>query len=181
MNRALFTDSRFGKGLHVVAVALAVAAGALLIALLLLTVADVVSRNLLGRSILGVVDISTMLLVAVAFLGLAAAEIDGRHVSVTLIEARLPKRVRATLAIVRVVLLAGIGIILLVGLSEVLGSSISRGETTNDILRLDTWPAKLVLLISFALFFVTAIVNQVRELLAGMPVTALTPESEDLA
>ena len=42
-------------------------------------------------------------------------------------------------------------------LGEVLASAVERGETTNDILRLPTWPAKLVLLVSFAAFFVVAV------------------------
>ena len=64
-------------------------AGLLLLIIILLTVADVLSRNLRDRSILGTVDLSTMLLVATAYLGLASAEADNRHVSVELVERRL--------------------------------------------------------------------------------------------
>lgn len=136
---------------------LSVIAGVLLLALILLTIADVVSRNARDRSIVGTVDIATMLLVAVAFLGLASAEADGRHVAVELIESRLGVRTRAVFSVLRALLLVGLGALLTWGLTEVLLSAASRGETTNDILRLPTWPAKVVLLASFAVFFVVAV------------------------
>ncbi len=151
------------RPLTAVSTALGLVAGLLLLALMLLTVADVVSRNALGRSILGTVDISTLLLVMVAFLGLAAAEFDGRHVSVGLIEARLGERTRTALSGLRALLLLVIGGLMVWGLAEVLFSAVDRSETTNDILRLPTWPAKLVLLVSFALFFVVAVWTTVLE------------------
>lgn len=132
-------------------------AGVLLLIIIVLTVGDVVSRNLRDRSIVGVVDMSTMLLVATAYLGLASAEADGRHVSVELVERRFGARARLIFSALRSALLVGLGALMTWGLSEVLISAVERGETTNDILRLPTWPAKLVLLLSFAAFFVVAI------------------------
>ena len=132
-------------------------AGVLLLLIIVLTVGDVVSRNLRDRSIVGVVDMSTMLLVATAYLGLASAEADGRHVSVELVERRLGARARLVFSVLRSAVLVGLGALMTWGLSEVLISAVERGETTNDILRLPTWPAKVVLLISFAAFFVVAV------------------------
>ncbi|WP_299558517.1 TRAP transporter small permease subunit [uncultured Mycolicibacterium sp.] len=136
---------------------LSAVAGLLLLTLIVLTIADVVSRNASGRSIVGTVDISTMLLVAIAFLGLAAAEADGRHVAVELVEMRLGPGARVVFSVLRALLLVGLGLLMVWGLGEVLASAVERGETTNDILRLPTWPAKLVLLVSFAAFFVVAV------------------------
>lgn len=136
---------------------LGMAAGVLLLLIILLTVADVFSRNLRDRSIVGTVDITTMLLVATAFLGLASAEADGRHVSVELIERRLGARARLAFSVLRAALFVGLGVLMTWGLTEVLISATERGETTNDILRLPTWPAKLVLLVSFVAFFIVAI------------------------
>lgn len=151
------------KPLAVLSTVLSQVAGALLLVLVVLTVADVLGRSLRDQSILGTVDISIMLLVAVAFLGLAAAEIDGRHVVVDLVESRLKPQVRVVLGVVRTALLVALGALLTWGLTEVFFSAVERGETTNDILRLPTWPAKLVLLVSFALFFVVAVWTTVLE------------------
>lgn len=145
------------------ATAFNLAAGLLLLALMFLTVADVVGRSWFGQSVLGTVDISTLLLVTIAFLGLASAEIDGKHVSVTLVEARFGLRTRMVLSGIRAVLLLVLGVLIVWGMGEVLLSAYERGETTNDILRLATWPAKLVLFLSFLLFFVVAIWKEVAE------------------
>ncbi|WP_198395219.1 TRAP transporter small permease subunit [Brevibacterium antiquum] len=132
-------------------------AGVLLLFVGGLTVADVVSRNVRGQSILGVVEISTLLLVAVAFLGLAAAEVNGKHVTVSLVEEHLGQNGRIVLSVMRSIFIVVLAVALLTGMSVVLESAFTRGETTNDVLRLPTWPAKVVLLLSFAFFFVTAL------------------------
>ncbi|TYL55545.1 TRAP transporter small permease [Nocardioides sp. BGMRC 2183] len=151
------TEVSVPRPLALVARAMSVTAGLLLLVLILLTVADVVSRNARDHSIVGTVDISTMLLVAAAFLGLASAEIDGKHVTVDLFEARFAPLVRWVLSLVRAALLLALGVLLTWGLSEVLLSALERGETTNDVLRLPTWPAKAVLVASFLAFFVVAV------------------------
>ncbi|MFI0472533.1 TRAP transporter small permease [Halomonas sp. HMF6819] len=147
-----------------IASSLSMAAGLLLLGVILLTVADVVSRNVLGASILGTVEISTLLLVTIAFLGLASAEIDGRHVAVNLIEEKLPFGSRKVLCAVRIILLLGLFVIVAWGLFNVLLSSIDRQETTNGILRLPTWPAKLVVFGSFSFYFVVALLSSIEEL-----------------
>ncbi len=151
------TDTTLPRPVTTVVRGLSVVAGILLLALILLTIADVVSRNARDRSIVGTIDISTMLLVAIAYLGLASAEIDGRHVAVELVESRFGVRTRLVFSVLRAFLLVGLGALLTWGLTEVLISAAARGETTNDVLRLPTWPAKLVLLVSFVAFFVVAV------------------------
>lgn len=159
-------DITLPRPVLVVARTLSVVAGILLLGLILLTIADVVSRNARDRSIVGTVDIATMLLVAIAFLGLASAEADGRHVAVELFESRVGVRTRLVFSMLRTLLLIGLGLLLTWGLSEVLVSAANRGETTNDILRLPTWPAKVVLLASFVVFFVVAVWKEVLTIAA---------------
>lgn len=149
---------------------LVIVAGIVLLGLGILTVADVLSRNLRGQSILGAIEISTLLLVAVAFFGLAAAEIDGRHVSVSLVEERLGRRGRMAMSLLRAVLVTVLGVVLVYGMFGTFDSALERGETTNDVLRLPTWPAKLAVALSFLLFFVLAIWKEIltfRALRAG--------------
>lgn len=156
--------------LRIIATALAGIAGVLLLVIIAITVADVAGRSLAGTSILGAVDTTSLLLVAVAFLGLAAAEIEGRHVSVDLVEMHMNPKVRIAFAVFRAVLTLGIGLLLVYGLTEVLSSALERGEATNGVLRLPTWPAKLVLLFSFVYYVIVAVwtaVNEVRDMLDG--------------
>src|SRR5690625_3656672 len=124
----------FPKRVRNFASALSVLAGILIFIVGGLTVADVLSRNLRGQSVLGVMEISTLVLVAIAFLGLAAAEINGQHVSVSLVEENLGRRPRLALSVFRGIALTLLGVILVIGMFFVLESAIAREETTNDIL-----------------------------------------------
>lgn len=70
----------------------ALAAGAVLLLLMLLTVADVAMRSVLGAPIFGTIDISELGLVLVVFLGLAYCGHSGGHVSVDLLDSLMPPR-----------------------------------------------------------------------------------------
>lgn len=153
------------KPLQIISQALVVISGILLLFLIFLTVGDVLGRTTANKSIVGAVDISTLALVAIAFLGLAAAEIDGRHVSVDLVEMNLPAKLRIALAALRTVLLALLGLVLSWGLWDSMVSAFDRMETTNGILRLATWPVKGALVASFVLFFIVAIWKSINEFL----------------
>ncbi len=141
---------------------LSVVAGIFLIIVATLTVTDVAMRNIVGKSILGTVDISSLLLVCIAFLGLSAAEREGQHVSVNLLEMRLGRKTRCIFSAVRTFLFIVLGIVIVWGIFNDLTSSISREETTNGILRLSTWPAKTILLLSFFCYFLVAIWKSVN-------------------
>ena len=65
-------------------------AGAVLVALMILTVADVVSRNILNQPIGGVFDLTHFAVLAMVFLGLAYCSFFGAHVSIELVYDRLP-------------------------------------------------------------------------------------------
>lgn len=140
-------------------------AGILLIIVAGLTVADVAMRNAFDQSILGTVDISSLLLVCIVFLGLSSAEKDDKHVSVNLLEMCLTPRIRCIFSVIRTILLILLAAVMFWGLSTNLINSIDRHKTTNGILRLSTWPAEFVLLISFTCFFIIAIWKSINNFL----------------
>lgn len=155
---------KYPAGIERISTALSFLAGIFLLALMVLTVADVAGRTFWNQSIIGTIDISTLLLVGVAFLGLASAEITARHVAVSIVEERLPLRVRAVGAALRLALMVFLGAVLVWGMGEGALSALHRGERTNDILRLMTWPAKAMLWISFVCFFIPVVLREVREI-----------------
>lgn len=157
-------DKTYPFGLQTITVMFNFLAGIFLLLLMMLTVADVLNRYFFGSSILGTVDISTLLLVGVAFLGLASAEVTGKHVTVTLIDDNSRLRTRTVFSWVRFVVLFVTAVVLLLGLAQSAFSAYGRGETTNAILLLPTWPAKVVLFLSFFVFLVAAIIKEWKEL-----------------
>ena len=70
---------------------LSATAGTLLMALMGLTVADVIGRYLLNSPVEGSSEVSELLLVSLVFLGLPAVCLDGGHVTVDLVTKSLPR------------------------------------------------------------------------------------------
>ena len=149
---------------HLISV-LSVIAGIFLLVIIGLTVADVGLRNLAGKSILGTIDISSLLLVSIAFLGLSSAEVDGRHVSVNILEVHLSHKIRCIFSLIRTVLFVAIAMTITWGIFGTLISAIERQETTNGILRILTWPTKFLLLISFFCYFLILIWKSIHDFL----------------
>ncbi|PRX09306.1 TRAP transporter small permease [Martelella mediterranea] len=80
--------SPMARGIRIV---LSVTAGALLLALMALTVTDVVGRYLLNAPVKGAAEVSELLLVSIVYLGLPAVCLDGGHVTVDLVTKSLPR------------------------------------------------------------------------------------------
>lgn len=74
--------------------ALAAICGAMLLAMMGLTVADVLGRYLLGAPITGATELTEMMLAAVIFLGLPAVSLDRDHVTVDIVTEHLPARLQ---------------------------------------------------------------------------------------
>nr|WP_272213513.1 TRAP transporter small permease [Marinicella sp. W31]MDC2879472.1 TRAP transporter small permease [Marinicella sp. W31] len=70
---------------------MSITAGALLMALMCLTVVDVIGRYLLNAPVKGASELSELLLVCVVYLGLPAVCLDGGHVTVDLVTKSLPR------------------------------------------------------------------------------------------
>ena len=77
----------FDKGMHYVA-------GAALLAILALTVADITFRFLFNNPVSGTVEVTAAVLVVVVYLGLAYSEDLGDHITVDLIYERIGPRTR---------------------------------------------------------------------------------------
>ncbi len=154
---------RFQSFLKASMSALTIFSGILLLFILGVTVCDVVMRNLIGKSIIGTVDLSSLLLVTIAFLGLASAELESRHVSVDLIERVVGDKTKFLFAILRLVLFTLIALIVSWGLFTDVLSAYNKGDETNGILRITIWPTKLVLFLSFLFYFFVLLFNSFVE------------------
>lgn len=73
------------------------AATFVLIAMMLMTVIDVLLRYFFGRPIIGGTEISSAMMVCVVFLGIAWCALKGEHITVDIIASRLSKRARVIL------------------------------------------------------------------------------------
>lgn len=70
--------------------ALAIVCGVILIAMMTLTVVDVIGRYGFNSPLIGATELTELLLVSVVFIGLPAVTLDDGHVSVDLLVSRMP-------------------------------------------------------------------------------------------
>jgi TRAP-type C4-dicarboxylate transport system permease small subunit len=83
------------KKIESVSQAINAVAMAVLLAMVLLTVADVVGRYFFNQPVTGTTELTELMVVVVGFLGLAWCAVKGAHLTVDLVMSRLPSRLQA--------------------------------------------------------------------------------------
>lgn len=153
MTESTTRESRLTSVQHVVTVigkALSGVAGIGIIALCVLTLADVSGRYLRNRSVTGTIEVTEVGLVCVVFLGMMGAHINGRHIRTPLLTNRLPSR---PAHIIRIIVMSLSVIFLLWATYEtalIALDSISRGEYRYGIVKVPIWPARAMIPIGLA-------------------------------
>ncbi|CAN5309700.1 hypothetical protein BH23ACT9_BH23ACT9_07290 [soil metagenome] len=141
-------------------------------ALMMITVVDVIRRNLTGSALAGTVEYSELLMVSLVFLGLALAQRDKEHVAVNLVTSRLPRPVS------RILRVSGLGIVLallawmtLETAKEAYRSFIS-GEIRIGLQSVRVWPARALIPIGLAALVMQLIADVVAAAKGDPPATA---------
>jgi TRAP-type transport system small permease protein len=127
--------------------------------LMVVTTVDVLSRLLRNRAIPGASESGVLLMVSAIFLGLAYAERQRSHVSMTLVTSRLPVRA----AIVVRALSRTLGVVVL---AWVVYATSKRGiesfqlkEFEFGLMRFPIWPARLLIPLSLIIFLGEVVLN----------------------
>lgn len=130
------------RAVHVVSRTLGIISAAAIMALMLAITADVIGRELRGRSVPGLLEVAEILLAVAVFLGLAVCQHQGGHIRVTLVTDRLPEGAARG---VRLVALS-LGLALIAALAYATGSvaidSYLAGEARFGLLAVPTWPGR---------------------------------------
>lgn len=102
-----------------------------LVALALLTLADVVGRYVLNYAIIGAVEITEMLMVGVIFAGIVLATVAREHVAVDLLTVRMNAPVRRLQKIASNLLATGISVLLAAATWSQAVSALDFGDQTT--------------------------------------------------
>ncbi|NYT24751.1 TRAP transporter small permease [Alcaligenaceae bacterium] len=141
----------------------AVIAGMGIVALMLLTVADVLLRKLTGQGVPGTVEYSEVILASCVFMGLAIAEQSGANVKTNLMTSRLsPGRRRAfVMPAIAACLFFMLLLIYATGMNAY--DSVLRSESRFGLIRVPIWPARVALTLGLVLMLTEYLVNVRRK------------------
>ncbi|MBP2366188.1 TRAP transporter small permease subunit [Pseudonocardia parietis] len=121
------------------------AAGGLALALMLLIVAEVGVRAVVGRSLSGTIELSEVLLVFIVALGIGNAQRTGAHVNTDLLTSRLTPHTGAVVRVAGLTVAAGF-LLWTTWVSATRGwEAMLVGEARFGISEVPVWPARLVL------------------------------------
>lgn len=144
---------------------LALAGGALLGLMMLVSVIDICARYFFDQPIVGVVEALTLALPVAVFLPLAYVEIRGAHIRVDLLTGRFPEKVRILLDLVSSLLgITLFAIITWFGWNYAV-ESWQNNEVGAGMLGLVVYPTKTAIAIGFTLAGIQLIVMAVRSFL----------------
>ena len=129
-----------------------------------MTFVDVIGRNFFGRSLIGTVETVQLMMGVLVFSGLAITELHRRHIVVETFQGLFPKPLRRISVIINSLLAVGVAWLLLNQLFIKTFDVFSEKEFTM-ILKLPYWPAAILMLIGFALFFLLLVLRLIRELM----------------
>ena len=147
-------------------VGLAWFAAAVLVAIMTVTFVDVIGRNFFGRSLRGTVETVSLMMGVLVFSGLAVTEMRRGHIVVETFQGLFPKPVKRLSMIVNSVLAVCVAWLLLGQLFTKTMDVLDEGEFTM-ILKLPYWPAALLMLVGFALFFLLLVVRLIRDVVGA--------------
>ncbi len=150
------------KVLRSATVVLGVAGSLAVVAIMIITVIDVVTRTITGGSFGGIIEYSEVILVFAVFLSLPYAQFHGSHVAVNLFLERMnPRNARILRALGFVI---GLGVLgwMTWATGQQAAHSIAVQEYRFGISRVPLWPARLSMPIGLGLWFLVLVLNFFR-------------------
>jgi TRAP-type C4-dicarboxylate transport system permease small subunit len=142
----------FETGIYQVSRILGICAIIFLVAMMMLTVIDVVMRLLFDKPVTASVEFTEYLMLFVAFLGLAWCAIKGGHIKVEIIVGRLSVRVQEIINSINALIVMGLCFFL--GWMAVAESSASREVGfASQITGIPDWPFYILVGFGFAIMF----------------------------
>jgi TRAP-type C4-dicarboxylate transport system permease small subunit len=135
----------------------------MLLAMMMMTVADVIMRYFFRRPIIGSVEISVVLMVCVVFLSIGWCALNDGHISVDIITGKLSKRGRALLnGFDNIVTLVLALIITWRSFTEAV--FVKNMEVTSPLLAIPRYPFVFVTSFGFLLLFLAALILFIKNI-----------------
>jgi len=147
--------------LHKISKWISYVGGAMTIIMMLMVVADVISRLTFNKPILGSVEIASYMLSIIAFTTIPLVESENMHIAIPLLFDRLPKKIRLFAS--ALIGFFGLGILALIALASYLLAVeyIGRGKVTQ-VLSIPIYPFVFIAAVCILLYAIILFVNTVE-------------------
>lgn len=137
-----------------------------------IVILDIALRMLLNAPIPGATEFTTLLLVALVYLGLASVQAGKANFSVEIIVVHLPPAVRRVQeALVTLLSAAAIGILVWFTGKEAWMSTM-RGEMTFGAIVFPVWPSRIIVTFGLAVLWLQLVCDALRLIFQGLPAPA---------
>jgi TRAP-type C4-dicarboxylate transport system permease small subunit len=154
------------------AAVLAVLAAGGVLAMMLVTMVDVLKRTVTGRSLAGAQEVTESLIVAVVWFGFAWAQYTREHVAVDLLTRRLGVRAAAVVRLAGQLTVLGLAGWMMWRTGANAWGSFESGELRFGLLQVPMWPARTAIplgLLAFVLVVLVDACDQARSLIGRTP------------
>jgi TRAP-type C4-dicarboxylate transport system permease small subunit len=128
--------------------------GAIVFALMVLTVLDIVLRKMSGQGVAGVIEYSEVFLVAGVFFAFAAAQVEGFHVSTSVLTSRMPTAARRVVEAMGALMGAIIVGIMAYVATQAAWVSFVTGEYRFGLAEVVVWPARAAVALGLWLYLI---------------------------
>lgn len=140
-------------------------------------VLDIALRGIFRAPIPGATEFSTLLLVALVYLGLASVQASKANFCVEILVSHLPPAVRRVQEALVTLLSAFVIGILVWYTAQEAWTSVLKAEMTFGAIIFPVWPSRLILTFGLALLWLQLVCDVLRLVMIGLPATS-GPEAE---
>lgn len=135
-------------------------------ALFLITFGDIAARFLFGSTLWGTIELSEYLLVAIAFLALAFAQLTGTHVRVEAMSSRFPARVQTIVNVLVLLVAMGFFIIMTMQIGQRAYICWSEGILLSlTTVKLPIWWPSFIGAVGCALLVIALLTQLIRNII----------------
>lgn len=143
---------------------LAVINGFLTLLMMLVIVADIIGRGFFNKPISGANELATLFLVALIFIGMAAAQVRQQHYNVDLIYGLFPPRAKRVCDTINSLAAMGFAGLLAWLTIEGAWTSFEKGEASYAVIAFPIWPSRFVLAFGLTCLAVQFLFDVLRNL-----------------
>lgn len=149
-----------------------------LLGLMLLTVVDVIRRELTGNSIQGAIELAPLILLGAVVLGLGHGEMTKTHVRTTLVTSHLPERVRAAVRLTAYLVILALMVWWIDASFDRAVDAYNFGDATPGFVGIPTWQVRSLVPIGLTLFAVALALRAYDEVQTLRGADRLEPETQ---